>query len=111
MTVDSKNSLFSASLLFRSLRDGKFLESNLWEESIVLIEALSDEEALEIATALGKQRGLSYRSVDQVEVTWEFFAVERVFTLDTSSISSGSELFSRHLRSSEVQSLLQPFEE
>ncbi|MDD2816117.1 MAG: DUF4288 domain-containing protein [Thiotrichaceae bacterium] len=64
MTIVSKNNLYAASLLFRSLRNRKFCENNLWEESIVLIDAISGEEALALATALGKQKTITYSTAD-----------------------------------------------
>ena len=110
MTTDSKNSVYTASLLFRSLRDGVFLPENLWEESLVLIRASSREEAEEKACQIGLSRRLSYKTDDGAELTWEFFKVERVFEVDD-PLESGAEVFSRHLRNSEVESLLTPFGE
>ncbi len=110
MTIDFKNNLYTASLLFRSLRNGVFLPANLWEESLVLIRAVSREEAEEKACQLGRSRKLSYKTVDGTELTWEFFKVERVFEID-GLLESGAEVFARHLRNTEVESLLTPFDE
>lgn len=109
MTIDSRNKVFTASLLFRSLRDGVFLSENLWEESFVLIYANSDRDAEEQARQIGQSRKLSYETADGVELTWEFFKVERVFEV-VDAIGHGAEVFSRHLRTGEVDSLLTSFD-
>jgi len=111
MTIVSKNNIYAASLLFRSLRNGKFCENNLWEESIVLIDATSNEEALAFATALGKKKTITYSTADGDELTWEFFKVERIFAIDAEILVHGVEIFVRHIRNSEVDSLLTPFDD
>jgi hypothetical protein len=110
MTIASKSNMYTASLLFRSLRDGVFLPTNLWEESLILIRAASKEEAEEKACQIGQSRKISYKTDDGVELTWEFFKTERVFEVD-GPLESGVEVFSRHLRNAEVQSLLTQFDE
>jgi hypothetical protein len=110
MTTDSKGNAYTASLLFRSLRDGVFLPANLWEESLIFVRAISREEAEEKASQIGRSRALSYKIEDGTELTWEFFKVERVFEID-GPLESGIEIFSRHLRNAEVESLLTPFNE
>jgi len=107
----SKNkSIYTAALLFRSLRDGAFLPQNLWEESIILIEAISQEDALAKANEIGRCRRVSYATQDGTELVWEFFKVERVFEV-TNALEDGAEIFSRFLRNSEVESLLTPFDD
>ena len=112
MTIDSKNNLrlFSASLLFRSSHDDDRRESSLWEEAIILIEALNEVEAAVKAKEIGLTMQSSYVTLDSTSVTWLFFKVERIFELLDIPLQHGSELFSRHLRNSEVQSILTPFE-
>ena len=113
MTTDSRNNdlLFAANLLFRSSREGVFDGENLWEESILLVEAPSAAEAEEKAAALALSRQSSYVAMDGAHVAWVFFRVERVFEILDTPLRHGSELFSRHLRHSEVQSLLSPFDD
>jgi hypothetical protein len=111
MTTDSKsNQYFTANLLFGSLRNDQFSSENLWEESFVLIEAKTSSEAFEKAAELGRSRNLTYEAVDGTKVSWEFVRVERVFEIDEINLQNGTELFSRHLRSSEVESLSKPFD-
>lgn len=112
MTTDSGRSdlLFVASLLFRSSREGAFDDEDLWEESLVLVEARSAAQAEEKAAALALSRQSSYVAADGAHVAWVFFKVKRVFELLDTPLRHGSELFSRHLRHAEVQSMLFPFD-
>jgi hypothetical protein len=109
MTTDFKNNHYSALLMFRSLRDGVYLSENLWEESIILIKAESKNDAQRLAENIGRQRNLTYEASDGVMLSWEFFKVERIFEIDL-FLETGSELFSRHLRGTEAESLLRSFE-
>jgi hypothetical protein len=93
------------------LRNGEFVPSNLWEESIVLLQVPSSEEALEKAEKIGRSRSISYKTSDGDELTWEFFKVLQVFQISEEQFDEGIELFSRHLRTSEVDSLLVPFDD
>lgn len=79
----------------------------MWEESIILIEASTSEQALEKANAIGIDRTCSYKTISGDELAWHFFKVERIFEVD--ELCDGAEIFSRHLRNSEVESLLTPF--
>jgi hypothetical protein len=108
--IDSEGGLYSASLLFRSLRNNTFFPENIWEESVVLLQACSEDDALEKANKIGTSCNTSYITADGDLLTWEFFKVERVFQI-TGPLEQGCELFSRFLRYSEVGSLLTPFEE
>lgn len=110
MIIASKSNIYTVSLLFRSLRDGIFLSTNLWEESLVLIRAPSKEDAEEKACQIARSRRVSYKTDDGVELTWEFFKIERVFEVD-GTLENGAEVFSRHLRNAEVESLLTAFDE
>ena len=113
MTTDSESSgaLFAANLLFRSSRNGVFEDANLWEESLVLIEAASADDAEAKAALLAVSAESSYAAMDGTRVAWTFFKVERVFEIADLPLRHGAELFSRHLRHAEVQSMLTPFED
>lgn len=76
-----------------------------------MIEALSPYEAMEKATRLGESRKVSYQTASGEKLVWEFFKVERVFEIDEGLLIDGAELFSRHLRNAEVESLLKPFDD
>lgn len=109
MTIDSRNKLFTVAVLYRSLRDGRYLPSNLWEESMLLIRAVDEQEARVRAEAIAKGRSSQFANSAGEVIRWEFASIECVYELEVQDVVDGTELFSRHLRASEVQSLLTPF--
>lgn len=111
MTTDSRSDLFTVNVLFRSLRNGQVLPANLWEESIILIEAPSAEEALTKAAQLMSGKKTSYEVENGDRLDWVFAQVVQAFQIDAQQLTNGTELFSRHLRTSEVESLLKPFDD
>ena len=107
MTIDFRSRLFTVSVLYRSLRDGRYLPDNLWEESLLLIQAEGEAEAISLAERIAKGRSIEYRNSEGEVLRWEFACVERAYEVE--NIVDGAEIFSRHLRQSEVESLLNPF--
>ena len=100
---------YAASLLFESVHNGQPQPNALWEEKIVLVKANSEEDARRQADEFGKIEEHSYTSADGDQVHWTYRRVERVYEIDAQTLRSGTELFSRFLRGSEVASLLTPF--
>lgn len=76
----------------------------------MLIEAGSEAEARDGAERIGKSGTRTYE-VEGGLVIWNFERIERVYPIDEDEIHSGSEVFSRFLRDSEVASLLTPFDD
>jgi hypothetical protein len=101
---------YAASLLFKSIHSGS-VSSNIWEESIRLIQADTSELALKKANFIGAGEKVNYIVHSGDTVTWEFVKVERVYEIMDEQIKDGTELFSRFLRDSEAESLLTPFNE
>jgi hypothetical protein len=102
---------FSAAILLRSEAAHRAPADSLWEESVVLVEAESEEHALKIATEIGRGQETSYSVEGQADLRWVFDRVESVFQIESDELRSGTELFSRFLRASEVESLLTPFDD
>lgn len=100
---------YSASLLFKSIQVPP-TDEPLWEESIRLIQADTEDDARHMAQLLGERERCGYQT-NNGTVTWIFDRVERIYAIESESIDSGIELFSRFLRNSEVESLLTPFED
>jgi hypothetical protein len=100
---------FVANLLFKALHETNSPKEELWEESMRLIYADSKQEALNRATQIGKSSEHSYVTAASETVTWSFVTVERLFEVDAAELTDGTEVFSRFLRGSEVESLLKPF--
>jgi Domain of unknown function (DUF4288) len=111
MTADSKNNFYCVSLFIRCLRDDVLQPDNLWEESFVLIEAISPDAAAETASEIGRSRNISYLNSAGEKLSWQFFKVGQIFELDGREFVSGAEVFSRHLRHSEAISLMTPFDD
>jgi transcriptional antiterminator Rof (Rho-off) len=82
----------------------------LWEESIVLIEAESAEDASVKARMVAKAAETEYVSAAGETISWKLDRIERLYEIGE-SLSAGKEVFSRFLRNSEVESLLTPFPE
>lgn len=104
---------FSASLLLKAAHEGEAQPEPLWEETIVLLQARDETDATVQAEQLGKSKEHEYEVAEPSRhlVKWKFVRVERVCSIDEEDLGSGTELFSRFLRSSEVASLLTPFGE
>lgn len=102
---------YSVSVLFEGVHPSGPAEDNLWEESILLIDAVDESGAVSKATEIAKTKEVSFAAAGGDHVQWRFSRIERVFEVDDSPIASGSEVFSRFLRASEVRSLLTPFKE
>jgi hypothetical protein len=101
---------YAASLLFKGSHEFATDRAPLWEDSIRLIRADSEAEALEKAERLGYSKQASY-PIPGGALTWVFHRVERVYPIETDALVEGTEVFSRFLRDSEVASLLTPFED
>lgn len=102
--------LFAVSILYESQHSPETRPEPLWEESIRIVEAVSEEDARLAGESLGRQRLNSYIAEGST-VTWVFRGVQNVFPLDQDGIRPGMEVFSRFLRDAEALSLLKPFED
>ena len=100
--------LYSVSLLYKSDRSDK--RTPLWEESIILVNAMDEDEASEKANVFAKSKETSFENKSGVTIKWTFAQIERVCEI-TDPMEDNCELFSRFLRDSEVKSLLTPFDE
>ena len=101
---------YAANLLYRSIHTPIESKPTVWEESVRLIQARNEAEARQEAEAIGRSEAHGYE-VEGGTVVWVFERIERLFAITDEELRSGSEVFSRYLRDSEVKSLLTPFEE
>lgn len=101
---------YAASLLFKGSRSPASDAAPLWQESVRLISADSEDEARAKAQRLGQAERLSYE-VSGGTLTWVFERIERIYAIEEAALADGAEVFSRFLRDAEVASLLTPFED
>lgn len=87
---------YSVKLLYSSEIDGQ--KNDLFEETIVLISAENQEEALKKAIKTGREKQILYKNSDDEEVRWFFNKVVEVQDLCEKKIYSGMEIFSRLFR-------------
>ncbi|NOX56436.1 MAG: DUF4288 domain-containing protein [Planctomycetes bacterium] len=91
-------------------------EDCLWEESILLVKAESVSEAKCIAERTAKEAETEYVNVLGELVAWKFHCVQSVYEIpvtveeDMRRWPGVIEVFSRHMRASEANSLLTPLE-
>src|SRR4051812_16845043 len=100
---------YAVNLLYKSVHIPAESKPTVWEESIRIIQALSEAAARKEAEEIGRSAAHNYE-VEDGSVTWTFEGIERVFSIQDDELRSGSEVFSRFLRDSEVKSLLTPFD-
>jgi hypothetical protein len=90
---------YSAALLFERIhptRKGRAKEA-LWEESVILVDALSEEDAREKAELFGKREAVSFRAISGELVEWRLVEVMDTHEIQDHDLKSGTELFSRFL--------------
>jgi uncharacterized protein DUF4288 len=102
---------FGVNLLFRSIRPDEREDEALWEERVFVLRAPDEAMAHAEAERIGKAEEHDYQAADGGHVRWTFVQVERVYSVPSDSLESGTEVFSRFLRTAEVRSLLTPFED
>ncbi|WP_251359114.1 DUF4288 domain-containing protein [Kangiella sp. TOML190] len=99
---------YSVNVLFKSTRSDS--KEPLWEERILLIDALDEDEAERLAIKLCENEKVKCSTVDGSDVEWNFYTVERAYEIQD-SIEHGTEIFSRFIKEREALGLLEPFEE
>jgi hypothetical protein len=109
-------SWFSVNLLFRAIHNEIKTDNDLWEERIIVINAVNEQAAKTEGLRVGKleEHGYSVASRESHSdnsVKWSFVQIERVCEIEGDVLVNGLEVFTRYLRNSEVESLLTPFDQ
>lgn len=102
---------FCAALLRVAERNGKRDANSLWEEQFVLVESVDEQQASKLVQERYGHDQAPYKNNKGDLIAWKFVAIERVYAIEQQTLNNGTEVFSRFLRDSEVQSLLTPFSE
>ncbi|MGE7886276.1 DUF4288 domain-containing protein [Bacillus cereus] len=100
--------MYAVKLLFESVHSGEpdpsktdeHYEKNhntLFEESIILVNANSLEEAHELGEKIAIQSEHTYDNMHNEQITWTFRKVLHVFELNDTSFETGTELYARFL--------------
>jgi hypothetical protein len=89
---------YAAKLIFESEIDGNPKADGLWEESIRIVMAASEDEARAEAFEIGKTAEHSYDNENGESVFWRFRDVEEIQDLCVSELAPGAEVFSRLFR-------------
>ncbi len=101
---------FTASLLLEDVAEGRHKDRTFWEDRIVLVEADDADDATQKAQQIGVKAQHSYVAANGDHISVTFRSVERVYEVQPNELKHGVELFSRTLRTSEIESLLTPFD-
>lgn len=102
---------YTGNLLFKAVHLNHADPDPVWEERIVLLEAVDESRAKDLAEGMGKEAEHQYHvsKAQNDVVRWTFVKVQKVYPIEEERLRSGTELFSRFLRQAEVESLLTPF--
>ena len=79
-------------------QSAKVPDDPLWEESIIVVDALNEEQAQKKAETLAKKEAVSYQAISGEQVEWNFVGVMDSHEISDEIIKEGTEIFSRFLR-------------
>jgi len=99
---------FSINTLYEYVVEGE--SDNLWEEIIEVILADSEDKAKARIEKIGHSREHSYEGGNGDDVNVKYRGIERIFFIEDQKIESGTEVFTRFLKASEVKSILEKFD-
>lgn len=98
---------FSARIVLRRLPFEKVPDDELFEESIILLRAGSEEEAWQRAERLGTEAGHEYENVYGEKVIWQFQEVLDVVQVLHEKVGDGTEVYYKFLRREELEQVRQ----
>ncbi len=99
--------LYVAVLVIESTSDAENYQP-LYEESFVLLKAVSEEEAHDKATEYGKQHEAAYRDEHDQLITWTLKRVVEVRPVEDATFDDGTELYSRFFRNYAAYAAFEP---
>lgn len=102
---DEKSKWFTVALLYESVKEGepKNLDedydssTNVYEESHLLVKAVSPEEAIALGEKIGYENEHHYKNKYDETVYWKLVKVLDCFELLDEEFKTGTELYSRYI--------------
>lgn len=107
MPDNPSQSLYVAVLLYEA-RSESGHEPPLYQESIVLLQATSEEEARRLALARAQEEQVRYTSADGKTVAWSLKHLVDVSPVLDEKLKHGSELYARHFRNYDAYYAFEP---
>lgn len=101
---------YGISLLFKSCHAQPREDEPLWEELIIVVKAPSRDDAEGLGREFALNQEVQYGVAAGDSVTWVFDSIFDVCEVGDDIVDSGTEVFSRFMRESEVRSLQSEFE-
>ncbi len=102
---------FTVNLLFKSNHPDHPENEFLWEERCFLVRAGTEEEARRKGEEIGRAEEHEYVAASGDRVRWTFERVESTFAINSETLGDQTEVFSRFLSTTEVESILTSFPE
>lgn len=102
----SKKLWYSARIVMQAVHTQERVREKLFEDSIILIRAASDEEARRRAEKVGRSREHAYLNMYGKRVEWVFFKLLDLVEVLEDPPRDGSEVYYRFLNKKELDRLL-----
>ena len=104
---ESQINWYTVKLLFESIHSGNpipykidehyLANEKLFEESIILVKAITMEQAKEVAEELANKSEHDYFNAYGELVKWQFVSILHVFELNDDELTTGTEIYSRFI--------------
>jgi hypothetical protein len=102
---DKIQSWFAARLIFESVHERQGDFDPLFEDRIILVRAMTEDEAREKAKALARSNAERYENAEGDTVTWVFREILDLKWVYDEVLEDGSEVYSSFLRLEELNQL------
>ncbi|HPA16326.1 MAG TPA: DUF4288 domain-containing protein [Verrucomicrobiae bacterium] len=99
---------FSVAILVKAVVEGAS-QCPIWDESIYMVDATSEQDAYRIALEIGKDSEHEYIGGTGKRVAWTFDSIEKIYPIESHELKSGVRIFNRGLKEADVLSMRIPF--
>jgi hypothetical protein len=101
---------FGVEIFFEGQQLTDLREESLWEQRVVLLDAVNEAAVKAEAEQIGKESEHEYTTINGGRIRWVFQSVGNLHKVDADSVGDKTEVFSRFLRPKDVKSILTPFD-